>query len=155
LLLTGIIRFLKKVVLEDMAERCEVEKIRIIRGSLLENGDRMDVIRSKFLGEAIVMNTVTAKQEWRWRLVPEEHRAEAWKQQRKADADKKQAKLQAKITKRMGKRKLHEESSPFSGPIQREEVEAQKVLSPNTFDRTMETKKSRDGKELFGLKRNT
>ncbi|KAF9010961.1 hypothetical protein BDZ89DRAFT_501608 [Hymenopellis radicata] len=64
-------QYLKSVVLAEMESKGQVELIRIIRGKVDENGNRIDTIHSKKRKIHENMATdVADKEEFRWRLVP-------------------------------------------------------------------------------------
>jgi hypothetical protein len=65
-----VYRYLKKVVLQDMMIRGEVQKVQILQGKLNKEGQRMDAISSKGYDRTSEPNIAKQKNEWRWRLIP-------------------------------------------------------------------------------------
>jgi hypothetical protein len=65
-------RYLKKVVLPEMMTRGEVEKVHVAQGKLNNLGQRMDAITSKGYDKTMELNVARQKDEWRWRLIPED-----------------------------------------------------------------------------------
>ncbi|KIJ70013.1 hypothetical protein HYDPIDRAFT_35455 [Hydnomerulius pinastri MD-312] len=64
-------RYLKKVILEEMAEAGEVEKVHIKRGAMTEDGKRELSIRSKKVGRTDIVGDAPSTSFWRWRLLPD------------------------------------------------------------------------------------
>jgi len=62
-------RYLKKIILDDLLERGDVEKVRIARARPDTNGNRPDTITSKLTGRIVKLNVAINQLEWRWRLV--------------------------------------------------------------------------------------
>jgi len=65
-------KYLKKTVLPEMMLRGEVEKVHIARGKVNDEGQRMDAIKSMGYHTTYASNIVDRKDEWRWRLIPED-----------------------------------------------------------------------------------
>lgn len=64
-------RYLKKIILEEMAEAKEIEKVHIKRGAMIEDGKRELSIRSKVAGRTELVGEAPKDNFWRWRLLPD------------------------------------------------------------------------------------
>ncbi|KIK98004.1 hypothetical protein PAXRUDRAFT_824386 [Paxillus rubicundulus Ve08.2h10] len=64
-------RYLKKIILEEMAEAKEIEKVHIKRGAMIEDGKRELSVRSKVAGRTELVGEAPKDNFWRWRLRPD------------------------------------------------------------------------------------
>jgi hypothetical protein len=56
-----------------MMTRGEVQKVHILQGTKLnDEGQRMDVVSSKGYNKTSELNIARQKNEWRWRMIPED-----------------------------------------------------------------------------------
>lgn len=63
-------RYLKRVILEEMAEAKEIEKVHIKRGTMTEDGKRELSVRSKVVGRTDAVGEAPTANSWKWRLLP-------------------------------------------------------------------------------------
>ncbi|KAF9247267.1 hypothetical protein BU15DRAFT_23426, partial [Melanogaster broomeanus] len=63
-------KYLKRVILKEMAEAKEIEKVLIKQGEMTEDGKKKFSVRSKDLGLSDIIGEDLKSQCWRWRLLP-------------------------------------------------------------------------------------